>query len=88
MASERLEVVEEIERAPGDKSGKIVKLLAVVFLFYRQPTGDAAWEALRRLTDLETTNAIAFWTGITCGAGKFPSQKKLLDLVPELGGKA
>lgn len=56
-------IVDEIESAAYPKITKITRLWAVAMLNYRQPLGNKAWDAMRRLTDADTTSAISFLTG-------------------------
>ena len=60
---ERITVSDELT-----KCDKIVKLWAVVMINYREPLGEEAWTAMRALTDVETTHAIAMLTGYAIGA--------------------
>jgi len=62
-------IVERISASNLDKSAKIVKLWLVVMLNYRQPLSDAAWDAMRELTDADTVDALAFISGYATGAG-------------------
>ncbi|MBU1213586.1 MAG: hypothetical protein KJ587_20315 [Alphaproteobacteria bacterium] len=56
-------IVDEIESAAYPKITKIIRLWAIAMLNYRQPLGDKALDAMRRLTDADATQAIMFLTG-------------------------
>lgn len=58
-----MNIIDEIESAAYPKMTKIIRLWAVAMLNYQQPLGDEAWDAMRRLTDADTTSAISFLTG-------------------------
>lgn len=61
-------IVERIEASTATPAQKIVQLYAVVMLNYRQPVGDAAWEAMKRVTgNAEYVSALALLMGCTMG---------------------
>lgn len=63
-----MNLVEQIESSTATPTQKIVQLYAVVMLNYRQPVGDAAWEAMKRVTgNPDYVSALAFLMGVTMG---------------------
>jgi hypothetical protein len=69
-----MDIVDEIESASYSKALKIERLWAVAMLNYRQPLGDKAWDLMRKLTDADITEAIAFLTGFSVGS-QYDKQK-------------
>lgn len=71
-----MDVVDKILEGALPKNVKIVRLVAVTQLNYRQPLGDKAWDAIRGLTDDDTVMAIAYLLGYS-SAGADNWQKLL-----------
>jgi len=60
------------------KNVKIIRLVAVTQLNYREPIGDKAWDSLRNITDNDTMLAIAYLVGF-CGSPGEEAWNKLLE---------
>lgn len=80
-----MNIVEQIEASPATPSKKIVQLYAVVMLNYRQPTGDAAWDAMKRVTgNDEYVSALAFLMGCIMGDQGGPRDREVWErLLPK-----
>lgn len=76
MASES--TVLWIRDGESNLTSKLIQLYAVVQLNYRQPAGDAAWAAMRDLVGEETTDAIAFLTGMCYGGAKADRWREMI----------
>lgn len=78
-------IVEQIETSAAARSQKIVQLFAVVMLNYRAPLGEAAWEAMKRVTcNEEYVAALAFLMGCTMGDQGGPCDRSIWEkLLPK-----
>ena len=69
-------LVERIVESRNSKTDKLVALWAITQLRFRTTMGDEAWEAIQKITDKETTMAIAFLTGHAVGMGATISKER------------
>lgn len=78
------DVVARVMSNPTSTKGdKVLRLLCLTQLEYRQRIGDEAWAALKILVDQDVVNTIAFWTGLMVGGRTESWKETLADLIPE-----
>lgn len=78
------DIVDWIEIKPIDEGSKVIKLYCVVMMNYRQPLGDKAWQAIRKIFNNDSLfNAVVFLFGFLMGSPCIPKTEKFKDLLDE-----